>query len=500
MFPRILLHSDLHLDSGPLSLPEPEPGPAIAVFAGDVGRGADSVTAVATLTDLPSVLVHGNHDAWGGDYFDVLAQLRAARTPNVHFLENRAVVLEGVRFLGATLWTDYGGGHPVLMDYGLWHMRDHRFIKAARWWTAKNKARFVATFGQQALDKFEGNFNPLLARELHARSVAWLRRVLKTPFSGPTVIVTHHAPTYASLTRAGVVKEFSLDRAHWQRRMSDDLNLTRVGSYASDVLSTLEHELERADVRLWAHGHVHHALQFGRRGVRIACNPRGRVQAPLTEETARGLALFGMRITADDIQVSQQHAKDFPEEGDGFGYERNLALSLECDGYPLIEEAHQLAQEKLAELRDEMQTLRQLTRSRRPLVADLAAHRADTLQQEGISAVRTFGLEMLEQLLPWYSAHTESLGLQSLLSTVKLVSGRFNAPDGVAGIEDTADYATMKRFRENTAGNPLFAEERYTAARHVQNIDTTLRRLAAALTRARKACKAVQAERQRMRS
>ncbi|MEX3984267.1 metallophosphoesterase [Paraburkholderia sp. EG287A] len=500
MFPRILLHSDLHLDSGPFTLSDSDGAPAIAVFAGDIHQGDENVVAASRIAQRPAIVVAGNHEFYGGDYFEVLDSMRADRAKQAHFLENRAVVLEGVRFLGATLWTDYGDGHPALMDYGLWHMNDHRCIKAGRWWTAANKARFVSMFGQHALEKFEGNFNPLLARQLHTRSVAWLRRALATPFSGPTVIVTHHAPTYASLTRAGVVKEFALDKRHWQRRMNDDLNLTRVGSYASDVLSKLERELEGADVRLWAHGHVHHALQFGERGVRIVCNPRGRVRPPLTEEAARGLALFGMRITADDIARSQQHARDFPEEGDGFGHDRNLSLSLECDGYPLIEEAHQLATEKLAELRSEIRSLRSASRSSRPLVADLAAHRTDTLKEEGIAAVRTFALEMLGQLLPWYSTHLESMGLQGLLGSVKLVSKRFNARDGVAGVENTADYATMKRFRDRAATNPHFDEERYTAARHVQNIDTTLRRLAAALSRVRKACRAVQAERSRRRN
>ncbi|MBK3779978.1 hypothetical protein G3A43_06895 [Paraburkholderia aspalathi] len=497
--PRILLHSDLHLDSGPFSLPTPEAAPAVAVFAGDVHRGAESVDALSGITGLPAVFVPGNHDFWGGDYFELLAQMRNTRSANVHVLENRAVVLEGVRFLGATLWTDYGGGHEALMDYGLWHMNDNRCIKAASWWTAANKARFLATFGQHALEKFEGNFNPLLARELHARSVAWLRRALATSFDGPTVIVTHHAPCYASLLKSGAVREYALKRESWQRRMNDDLNLTKVGSYASNTLERLERELARADVRLWCHGHVHHAMKFALNGIQIACNPRGRVHPPLTEESAQAFALFGFGVSKADIERSQQRAREFPEDGDGYGYDRNFCHSLDDDGYGVIQEAHENAVETLTELHEEMRELRAASRSSRTIVADLAAHRADTLKQTGLETVRKFALDMHEQLLPVYSSYSPSMGLHSLLRTCKLAPGGFNGRDSLAGVENTANYATTKRFRQDFSDSADMPAERFGARRHVQHVDTVLRRLSQALSRARQACVAVQTERRRLR-
>jgi len=489
--PRILLHSDLHLETGPFSLPESD-GPAIAVFAGDVKPGVDSLAALQRITSLPAVFVAGNHEFWGGDYFEVLEQLRTSPAGNVHFLENREVVLDGVRFLGATLWTDYGSGNRALMDYGLWQMRDHRCIRAARWWTAANKARFLATFGHHALEKFEGQFNPLLARELHGRSVAWLRRALRKPFSGPTVIVTHHAPTYASLTRSGTVKEYALERRHWQRRMNDDLNLTQVGSYASDTLAQLQHELERADVRLWAHGHVHHALQFGQRAIRVACNPRGRVQPPLTEESARGLALFGMRLTAEDIARSQQHAREFPEDGDGVGYDRAFALGLDGSAYDLIQAAHVEAVQRLAELRGELRELRVAARSRRPMVSELAAHRADTLRLQAIEAVRAFANEMSQQLLPGFMARrTDSL--QWALRACHLETGRFHGKHSVAGFDNVADFDIVKRF-----GSTDEIGERTSAARkHLQSAERMVHTLSTLLGRAERACASVLKERQR---
>ncbi|RQR65691.1 hypothetical protein DIE18_04365 [Burkholderia sp. Bp9125] len=494
--PRILLHSDLHLETGPFTLPACD-GPALAVFAGDVKPGVDSLAALQRITALPAVFIAGNHEFWGGDYFEVLEQLRTTPAGNVHFLENREVVLDGVRFLGATLWADYGGGNRALMDYGLWQMRDHRYIRAARWWTAANKSRFLATFGQHALEKFEGQFNPLLARELHARSVAWLRRALAKRFDGPTVVVTHHAPTYASLLKSGCVTEIALQPASWRHRMNDDLNLTMVGSYASDTLGQLGRQLESADVRLWAHGHLHAALSFGAHGVPVACNPRGRIHEPLTAESARTYAFWGMHLTEQDIARSQQHARDYPEDGDGRDYDKARTFALDDSGYDLVRESHAEVMDRLATLRHEARSLRAVARSRRAHLADLAGHRADTLRQQAVEAVRAFAREMLEQLGPTHREHVFQMGLHYALSACRLVPARPKRRASLAGLENVADYASLMTMREDPV-RPEYAE-RYSAANHVKHVVRTLDLLWAALGRAPAACVKLKRDREQQR-
>jgi hypothetical protein len=291
------------------------------------------------------------------------------------------------------------------------------------------------------------------------------------------------------------VREYALEPSRWQRRMNDDMNLTQVGSYASNTLERLERELARGDVRLWCHGHVHHAMKFAQNGIQIACNPRGRVHPPLTEESARAFAFFGFGVSKDDIERSQQHARDFPEDGDGVGYDPDFSHSLDDDGFPVIQEAHAAAVETLHELHEEMRELRAAARSSRTIVAELAAHRADTLKQAGIEAVRKFALEMHEQLLPLYSSYSSSMGLHSLLRACKLEVGRFNARDSLAGVENTADYATTKRFRKDFSESAGMESERVSARRHVLHVDIVLRRLSHALGRARQACVTVRKER-----
>ncbi|MBU9199843.1 metallophosphoesterase [Burkholderia multivorans] len=492
--PRILLHSDLHLESGPFTLPDSsDTSPAVAVFAGDVCSGDGGPAALRALSTLPTVYVSGNHEFWGGDYFERLDAIRArAKEFGVHFLENDAVVLEGVRFLGATFWTNYGGRDDALLSYGLWGMRDHRKIKAARWWTSENRARFVKQFGEHALEKFEGMFNPLLALELHRKSLAWLKRELDKPFSGPTVVVTHHAPSFESLRRAGI-SDLALNPDHWVRRMNDDLNLTKVGSYASDLLRELSSDLRQAGVRYWLHGHLHQAMHYGVRGILVATNPRGRVYAPLTKESARGFALFGYPVSDEEVERSQQEHRENPERGDGFGYDKSRAVDLNEPGMAVLEEAYQTVLEALESRRAELKALRPLARSKRSQIADLAAHRADTHWNAIMAAVRTFGVSMAEQL--GHSYHDPER-LDWLLHGCMLAKfNEFAHMSNRGDFEDTVHWRQIEEARTaEERARYGYRPEQFTAQHYLRQLEASAQKIATMLKRVPKACEALHKE------
>lgn len=482
--PQILLHSDLHLETGPFSMGKLDV-PAIAVFAGDTHHGPVGMPALKSVTDLPVVAVAGNHDFWGSDYFEALAKLKAdAATMGVHFLENQVAVVEGVRFMGATLWTDYAGGHPALMHYGLWRMNDHRQIMAARWWTAANKARFLKTFGQHALEHFEGCFNPLLARDLHLKTMRWLDKALATPFDGPTVIVTHHAPAYESLLRAGVVSEEALCRDYWSVRRSDALNLTQLGSYASNALERLQHSLRAANVALWAHGHIHYALNYAQYGVRVAANPRGRVHPPLSKASSLAFSLYGYPVSDEDIEASQRRHAEDPELGDGYGYSRERVIDLTASGYDCIQSQQKQTLATLDTLLEEAATLLPVAKSRRQAVADLAAYRVDTLKSQAIAATRAFAEDMSRQLVAY---PTRLPSLDSLLSQCKLTKN-----NRLASVENIAGYDWVVKSRQRAIDDPFWAEHfgaiRHSATRHLKSRIQEIKEMRACVARAEDAC------------
>jgi len=61
-----------------------------------------------TFPDTPIVYVAGNYELYDAYYEMVLARCRQeAGELGIHFLERDAVVIDGVRFLGTTLWADF---------------------------------------------------------------------------------------------------------------------------------------------------------------------------------------------------------------------------------------------------------------------------------------------------------------------------------------------------------------------------------------------------------
>lgn len=229
---RIAVYSDLHLEFAPWTLPKS--GADFAVLAG-FGDARDAF-------GCPVVAVLGNHEHYGGKVEATIRKTRpAAERLGVELLENQETAIAGVRVLGCTLWTDFrlfAGDDECRMklDASLCaeKMTDFRVIRVAG-------------------DGFR-RFRPKDAAMTHCASVAWLRERLAVPFDGPTVVVTHHAPSPRSIPA-----RFAGDRLS--------------AAYASN----LEPLIEEFRPALWVHGHIHDSVDYRIGTTRVLCNPRGYV-------------------------------------------------------------------------------------------------------------------------------------------------------------------------------------------------------------------------------
>lgn len=232
--------SDLH-ERQSFELPFVPSDVDVIVVAGDIADGFEAterwLQSLAQATDIPIILVPGNHEFVGGDYGDVAAFARDASTGSVHVLaDGRAVVLGGVRFVGATLWTDYAIADDVL---------------AARSWAKANMPDF------RDIDLGMRRLRPQDVEAAHHQQLDAIRLALAQPFEGPTVVVTHHAPHPGSL-RAGKADH------------------PGDASFASDLTQLIE----GTQPELWVHGHVHQSRNYMVGTTRVVCNPRGYVQGP----------------------------------------------------------------------------------------------------------------------------------------------------------------------------------------------------------------------------
>ena len=235
---RIYAANDLHIEIG-FWMPTPSTVAAadIVVLAGDIGRHTHGLEwARMVFAGKRIVYVAGNHEFYGAEYHEMRRELRrTAHALEIDLLENDAVVIAGVRFLGCTLWTDFRlyGDEFEAMDYARRRMNDFLRIR------------------------FEGSpsvtFRPEDSAVLHRQSRAWLEGKLAEPFAGKTVVVTHHAPSLASID------------GQWR----DDLLTAAFASHLDPLVA-------RAD--LWLHGHTHAFADHRIGDCRVVCNPRGYVR------------------------------------------------------------------------------------------------------------------------------------------------------------------------------------------------------------------------------
>jgi len=103
------------------------------------------------------------------------------------------------------------------------------------------------------------SYGKLRARDtqlLHAHAVRWLGEALARPHPGPTVVITHHAPSLASVAER--------HRAQLE-----------TAAYASDLRSLL-----CAGAALWIHGHTHFAVDDRSAPTRVVSNQRGYPDEP----------------------------------------------------------------------------------------------------------------------------------------------------------------------------------------------------------------------------
>lgn len=243
---KIQIASDLHLEWFGLKHPgfstlAPAADADMLILAGDIHTGTRALSAFKEWP-VPVLYVAGNHEFYGHCYETALSHLNAEPLPgSVCFLDKRVWIKEGVRFLGATLWTDYNlyGNPQEARQAAARAMADHLHIEG--------RPGFV--------------FSTEDALEEHRATRAWLQRELAQPFEGKTVVITHHG-----CHPDGVSPRF---QGHY---------LTP--AFYSDLRDLMP------QVDLWVHGHTHDSVDLQEGRCRIVANPRG---YPLNIRSAQSL-------------------------------------------------------------------------------------------------------------------------------------------------------------------------------------------------------------------
>ena len=269
----IQIFSDLHTEFAAFT-PRIDGDVDVVVLAGDIGSHPRMLHRWAALCEpcgAHLVFVAGNHEFYGRHHARWLLQFReeaeavsGAMAGRVHVLEHDAVAIGGVRFLGATAWTDFTacGDDPDRVAQAMF------------------EARFcMADFGEILVSRTQGGagaggeptrMTPEHQAALSRAARAWFTERLLEPFDGPTVAVTHHAPALACIDTPAHRAKFPASLLDAAYANSWDC----VGRQGEPALLGPACDLARpADLWVYGHSHVAASAQHGR--TLCVSNPRG---------------------------------------------------------------------------------------------------------------------------------------------------------------------------------------------------------------------------------
>lgn len=260
---KIALASDLHIEFQTITLPNTE-GARVLILSGDIcvahslhdhpidkpvpedamkpGRNQSAAYKYREFFHHVSaeydhvVYISGNHELYHGRFPDAYDWLREEMKnySNIHFLDKEQIEIDGVTFVGGTLWTDMNRNDPTTMQLIEGMMNDFRIIRNSQ-------------------DNYR-RFSPLDSVVHHRETLEYIKSVVDSDTSKKYVVVGHHAPSSLSI--------------HEKYKQEHYMN----GGYYSDLSEFI---LDRPQIVLWTCGHVHNPHTYYMGDTLVAANPRG---------------------------------------------------------------------------------------------------------------------------------------------------------------------------------------------------------------------------------
>lgn len=220
--------SDIHVEFFPAELDRyldglDASGVDILVLAGDIDTGPRLYnTLKAFCAKWPRVVfVCGNHEYYNSSPDEVRSVLGRLlkEVPNLTWLDNKPVVVEGVKFVGGTLWFPKAFG-AAEAEASKFTMNDFHVIRGFEPWVYDDHLRCEAILRGKAKDA--------------------------------DVVVTHHLPTLQAIA------------PQYAGNPSNHF-------FCHDLTDLIE----KAQPPIWIFGHTHTPCDFMVGKTRLVCNPKG---------------------------------------------------------------------------------------------------------------------------------------------------------------------------------------------------------------------------------
>lgn len=240
--------SDLHLEFKPIILPESNAD--VLVLAGDIGLISMILQQFKAHNDYGDefgiemyrffedisnrykhvIYVMGNHEYYRGDLADINKLKHELKIfPNIKILENESIVIDGIKFMGGTMWTNINNRNPNIIARAAQILNDFRLI------TVDYDRRYTAFDWLDNYDRFIEFYNNEDKNEY------------------PTIVITHHSPSYYSI--------LDMYKSH------DNANALYCSSNDNITKGT--------NIKYWIHGHLHGSYGVQMDNCSLVSNTRG---------------------------------------------------------------------------------------------------------------------------------------------------------------------------------------------------------------------------------
>lgn len=254
---KITVVSDLHLEFDPM-FRMTNPGSDVLVLSGDIlvaellrklkkeehqiekKEMKKYVTAKAFYEFMQSVTdqwekvfyIAGNHEYYHGWVEETIPILKETLVfDNLTILENEFEDYKGFRFIGTTLWTDLNKDDPFTGFAVSQAMNDFRLIHH------KKPYRNFKTYDM-----------------IRMHNIAKVNIDVMSADQERVIVLGHHAPSSLSI--------------HEDYKGDFHIN----GAYYSDLSNFI---LDRPQIKLWTHGHMHNSFDYMMGDTKVVCNPKG---------------------------------------------------------------------------------------------------------------------------------------------------------------------------------------------------------------------------------
>jgi hypothetical protein len=185
------------------------------------------------------IYVMGNHEHYHGKFDKSAEIIRTAigylNIQNIHLLDCDTKEIDGVHFVGGTMWTDCNKGDALTLYHLEQCMTDFRVIRIA----AENFKKFLPIRTVKEFTKTRDYFKTVIGN---------------LPEDAKIVVCSHHAPSHLSIHE--IYKNDTL------------MN----GGYSTDMSEFI---LDRPQIQAWTHGHMHNNFDYQIGNTRVMCNPHG---------------------------------------------------------------------------------------------------------------------------------------------------------------------------------------------------------------------------------